>query len=443
MILAVAVLVAGATYVYYKRQPTVYQSTTALYLNSGAEEQAFSGSSAGRSTPDSAAVNNQVAIINSGLVHEAVLRRLRAEHIRPARAALHGKVLAKPGEKSAAFVNITTEARSARAAELLANTTAEVYVKRQSANYQQALKAAIALARRQLRRVELASIRPSKGSSGKFSVGTSTSATIQSASLSAKINSLEARLSITGVKQVALAKHATLLAPLPKRNAEFGFALGLILGAVAAYVLSRFDRRLRSLAAIDAVFGAQILTALPAVRRPIVHQDGHTRPARSLLEPIRRLHTTLALAEGLAGDRESSPRVILFLSADAGDGKSALVADLALVQRDAGERVAVIEADFRRPVQAGLLEVQSSVGLAQVLNGTLAIDEAMQTVASPTVGVNRNSSASTASVGTAVMSRGSISALTSGGRCSTRRPCWRARRWPICCTRWQRNSTTG
>ena len=63
--------------------------------------------------------------------------------------------------------------------------------------------------------------------------------------------------------------------------------------------------------------------------------------------------------------------MILFLSPDPGDGKSTLVADLALVQRDAGERVVVVEANFRRPVQARLLGLEGARGLAAVLTGRL------------------------------------------------------------------------
>jgi receptor protein-tyrosine kinase len=73
--------------------------------------------------------------------------------------------------------------------------------------------------------------------------------------------------------------------------------------------------------------------------------------------------------------------VILFLSPDAGDGRSTIVADLALVQRDAGERVAVIEADLRRPVLSRLLDVTDARGLVDVLAGTLTLEQAMQSVA--------------------------------------------------------------
>src|SRR5271155_5273231 len=111
----------------------------------------------------------------------------------------------------------------------------------------------------------------------------------------------------------------------------------------------------------------QILTVLPRVKSPIVHQGGEVRPSRQFEEPLRRLHATLQLANVHAEGRQDAPRSILFISADSGDGKSTVAAGLALVQREAGERVAVVEADFRRPVMAKLFGVGSAHGLAEEL----------------------------------------------------------------------------
>lgn len=422
LILAVGILVAGGTYAYYKRKPHVYATTTQLFLNNGSEEQALiTGTNAKKSTISS---SNQTALINSPLIREAVNERLRKEHTPAARAALVGKVRAKAAEKSQ-FITISTEARTPRGAALLANTTAQAYIKRQSTNYQQAVKAAIALTRQQLRRVEAALNRPATTSKGKGSASAkpsgaaSTSATLQSATLSTKINQLEAQLSAAGVRQVgsAKAKNAQLLSPKPRKNAIFGFVLGIVLAALAAYAVSRFDRRLRSLAGIEAVFQTHILTALPTVRRPTVRRDGHLAPSKLLNEPLRRLHSTLRLGEAHEQNGERSPRSILFISADAGDGKSTLAANLALVQREAGERVAVVEADFRRPVQGKLLDVGGTHGLVEVLAGMLPIGAAMQAVESTQREASTNSAGPDAGVATVVGSRstGTLSVLVSGG----------------------------
>jgi len=124
----------------------------------------------------------------------------------------------------------------------------------------------------------------------------------------------------------------------------------------------------------------QILAVLPRVKSPIVHRGGEVRPSRQLEEPLRRLHATLQLANVHVEGRQGAPRSILFISADSGDGKSTVAAGLALVQREAGQRVAVVEADFRRPVLSRLLGVDGARGLADVLAGTLPADAAMREV---------------------------------------------------------------
>jgi Mrp family chromosome partitioning ATPase/capsular polysaccharide biosynthesis protein len=378
LILAMGILVAAASYGYYKRQPSLYKATTQLYVGSGSEEQGLLNNTPGKGLSDRV-LGDQAALINSNVVGEVVHRRLRREH---RQAAAHGKARASAATGND-FIAISAEARTGEAAAQLADAYAQVYVEQQHVSYRHEIRAAIARTRRQLRAIEAGQGRTSKGGgSGRGSAAFSSSAVIEAANLNSKLNQLESALFISGVQQISPATTGTavLVAPKPRQNAIFGFLLGILLASLAVYALSRFDRRLRSLADIEAAFGAQILTALPTARAPIVHRDGQPAPAASLLEPLRRLHTTLQLGDMLEHDRERSPRVILFVSAETGDGKSTLIADLALAQRDAGERVAVVEADLRRPVQAKLLRVGSSHGLAEVLAGTLSVGEAMQRV---------------------------------------------------------------
>ena len=116
-----------------------------------------------------------------------------------------------------------------------------------------------------------------------------------------------------GAQQVKIgeAGDRVLLSPKPRKNAIFGFVIGLVLASIAAYVLSRFDRRLRSLAEHrGGVRRAEVLTALPKVRRPIVRRDGLPAPSRVLLEPLRRLHIALRL-ERPRRRQQASPRSIL------------------------------------------------------------------------------------------------------------------------------------
>jgi Mrp family chromosome partitioning ATPase/capsular polysaccharide biosynthesis protein len=420
LILMVGVLVAAGTYFYYKRQPAHYQATTQVYLAAGSEQQ-LNEKGSGKSLSTNA--GNQSALINS-IVVESVHKQLRKAKDHVAKVAAHGKVKAKSAEKSE-FVTITAEARTPKAAALLANTVAVAYIKRQHANYQRGVQQAIAIARRQLRRLETPRVAPaaSKGKTGekeKAAPANSTANVIQTANLNSKINQLEAQLAVTGVQQVKPAKPAAavLLSPKPRKSAIFGFVIGIVLAAIAALGLSRFNRRLRSLADIEAVLQTQIMTALPLVRRPIVHRDGpggskFPSPSKFLLEPLRRFYTTLRLGNMLEQEQQASPRSILFLSADPGDGKSTIIANLALIQREAGERTAVIEADFRRPVQTRLLDLKGPAGLADVLSGNTPIEEAMQTVTATQAEALSGAAPAAGGVATAVEPRslGAVSVL--------------------------------
>ena len=266
---------------------------------------------------------------------------------------------------------------------------AAAYVKRWTATHQRNVLAALALARRQLNRLEAAhaTVTPttptgSKNAKAPAPKQTSGSSVIQTAQLSTKINQLEAQLGIVGVRQVKLAKPraSTLVAPHPRKNAEFAFVIALVLGAFAAFFLGRFNRRLRTLGDIEAALHQEVLTSLPKVRTPVVRRDGWMSPSRHLVEPLRRLQTTLMLEHLPGENRHSSPRSILFVSAEPGDGKSTVAADLALVHSEGGEQVMLIEADFRRPVQARALNIEPDRGLSDVLTGRLALVDALQVV---------------------------------------------------------------
>jgi Mrp family chromosome partitioning ATPase/capsular polysaccharide biosynthesis protein len=408
LILAVGILVALGTYFAYKGKAATYTATAQLYLGG---EQSGTGGAAKSVAPR--VLSNDVGVLNSSIIGEGVRKRLRREgNLAAARAKEKATSAA-----SSAFVTITTKAPTERAAVTLANAYAQAFVRHERANYTRGLRQQLENTTAQLRRLELPPPTTGKGKGSKSSASNPVTV-IQESNLETKINNLESQLaSFTGVQQVGKAQ-ATAVLSSPKKNAIFGFVLGVVLASMAAFVLSRLDRRLRTLAEVESIFKTQILAALPAVKSPVRRPDGSRAPAPSLLEPLRRLHTTLELGDILARRPDGGPRTILFLSAEAGDGKSTLIANLARVQSEAGARVAVIEADFRRPAQARLLDANGTYGLADVLAGKVSLEEALQPVTSPAhMGVGAGADEPVGAVSTVVESSGmgSVSVLVGGG----------------------------
>jgi Mrp family chromosome partitioning ATPase/capsular polysaccharide biosynthesis protein len=402
LILVVGLLAGALTYVYYKHQDPVYGASTGVYLGSGPEVQELLSESAVSATGNDRSIANQVLLINSSVVAFAVQRKLLAEH---KVEAARGSAVAESSE-GRDFIQITSRAGSGAAAATLANTYAQVYLKLREKSQRENVRIALESTREQLRTTE-------------ENAALGETQTLQVQNLVDRINRLESQLSLSdaGNRQINPAvAGAEPLSPKPTRNAIFAFVLGIVLASIVTYALSRFDRRLRSLSDIEATFQAPVLAAVSSIRHPIVATDGGPVPASALREPMRRLHTTLQL-RGISDDidQRPAPRTVLFISADAGDGKSTLVAGLGLVQAEAGERVAIVESDLRRPIQAELLGVDGSQGLAEVLDGALTMREAIQPVRfaagpppveEPGPGVS-----------TVVESRvvGSISVLPSGG----------------------------
>jgi polysaccharide biosynthesis transport protein len=396
LILAVGIIVAAGSYFYYKRQRPTYQASTQVFLGASAEEQA-----PGEKVAKSHSTLSDQAVVINAIVVEQVRQRLRAEG-KGKLAVRSTKVRAKAPEKSE-FITITAEGHPAKSVVLLANLTAQAYIKRRQENRQRAVERAIAINRRQLRRIEQSALakveKPAQakekagststttGANGPAS-GQSASSVLQETNISATINKLEASLGTVSAQQVRAVKpgNAALVSPKPRKDAIFGFVIGLVLAAIAAYAFSRFDRRLRTIPAIEGATEASLLTAIPRVRNPIVRTAGQPpRPSRLLLEPLRRLHAGLELGDQapIAAASPNNPRIFLFVSPDPGDGKSTVVADLALVQRDAGSRVVIVEANFRRPSQARLLGIDGDGRLGALLSGRLGMEEAAQRVVPP------------------------------------------------------------
>jgi uncharacterized protein involved in exopolysaccharide biosynthesis len=191
LILMVGVLVAAGTYVYYKHQPSLYKASTQLDLASGSEEQGLLGGNQSKTTLSSHAVTDAATLITSNAVTESVHTLTRKQHVRA-----KGKVSAKVTTSGGDFVTITAEAPSAKSAAFLANAYVQVYIQRQHATYQSAIRAAIADTRKQLHRLEgakgksagsSAKGRHSSGSTGSGSSSTTSSAAIiQAASLDSR-----------------------------------------------------------------------------------------------------------------------------------------------------------------------------------------------------------------------------------------------------------------
>jgi protein-tyrosine kinase len=89
------------------------------------------------------------------------------------------------------------------------------------------------------------------------------------------------------------------------------------------------------------------------------------RPESPLVEPLRALRSQLSFR----WPRDSGRKVIAITSAERGDGRSWLAANLAVVFAQIGERTLLLDADLRHPRQHALFNLNNDVGLSALVTG--------------------------------------------------------------------------
>jgi succinoglycan biosynthesis transport protein ExoP len=153
-----------------------------------------------------------------------------------------------------------------------------------------------------------------------------------------------------------------------------GAGAGLLLGALLAVLRVLTDTRLRTAQDIGAVSSIPILASTPldtAVRRHAVVLGDD--PQGPLAESYRSLRAALQFL-----DVDEGARSIVVTSSVEAEGKSVTAVNLAVALADTGERVLLVDADLRRPGVAGLLGLDGTVGLTDVLIDRVPLDQALQ-----------------------------------------------------------------
>jgi len=123
----------------------------------------------------------------------------------------------------------------------------------------------------------------------------------------------------------------------------------------------------------------------PYVVRPVqggqvdAHVVAYHHPHSHLTESFRRLK---AMIRSLEGDRKL--RTVTFTSAGKGEGKSTVALNLAIAMcQDFDTRVAIVDADLRRPRIHRLLGITPRRGLSDILSGESVPEDVMITNSVP------------------------------------------------------------
>lgn len=129
-----------------------------------------------------------------------------------------------------------------------------------------------------------------------------------------------------------------------------GGLLGGLIGVGVAMLLARADRRIRTRAQAEQIFGLRSNVTIPVapadqVRGIVVGPTRHD----GLSDSYRTLRSVLGFVEGGAAKEEGRAPIVLVVSASPGDGKTSVTANLAAAFVETGSRTIAVNTDFRRP----------------------------------------------------------------------------------------------
>jgi Mrp family chromosome partitioning ATPase/capsular polysaccharide biosynthesis protein len=360
LVIFVVVLATAATYAYAHRQPKVYNAgTLVFYLDPGDPLTGAVTTSPDRNLQDLA------SLLYSQNVAALVAKRLNYSGS-PGVLASQVTITTRPNQD---FIAISGAAHTPTLAAAIANGYAEEFVTLTNNNQRQRVNQSLQLARRQLAQT-----------------GGGVTGDAARLALETQIGKLQADLlTVPGAntRQVNPAvAPATPTSPQPVRDAIFAFVLGFVFSVSVAFALERFDRRLKKPEDLEQGYGLPILTVLPHSADPAPSVDGVVGLGPGFHEAFGLLRTNLQLLT-----LDAPAHSIVVVSAIPGEGKSTIVRSLAIAMCEAGHRVAVVEADLRRPMQSGLFGLPAGPGLAEILTGDATLNDVLHSVPARARGV--------------------------------------------------------
>jgi len=172
-------------------------------------------------------------------------------------------------------------------------------------------------------------------------------------------------------------------APNKKLNLALGLLVGLALGVGLAVLREVLDTKVRSETDVQKVTNASVIARIgydeDAPQHPLIVQSS---PHSHRSEAFRRLRTNLQFL-----DIAERPKTIVVTSSLPGEGKTTTAINLAITLSDSGVRVALIDADLRRPSIAEYMDLEGAVGLTTVLIGQADLQDAIQNWGNSTLDV--------------------------------------------------------
>lgn len=160
--------------------------------------------------------------------------------------------------------------------------------------------------------------------------------------------------------------------PRQELNLALGIIVGLIVGVGLAFVFENLDSTLYTTGQIESATNLPTVGKIPYTQNAqhVIRFDNGYKPE---VEAFRRLRTNI-----LSSIKTDGTQSLLIASAESGEGKSTIAANLAVTMAQSGRRVIVVDCDMRQPTLHTIFDQPNKRGLTDILLGKLTLPETVQ-----------------------------------------------------------------
>jgi len=361
ILLAVLVIV-GFSMVISSSRPTVFQATAEVLVQSSGVELALDPNSRPRTDPGRL-VETEIRILASPPVKDAVRVAIGEAPAVSATPAGDADVIA-----------IRARSNSAERAATTANAYADAYVSVRHQQTDQAINAAAAEIQKRLTELQ-PQVDTTQGDAHD-------SALAQQTALRQQLDRVQVLRAVkSGAAQVvtSAALPTSPVSPRPGRAGLLAGVGGLGLAVAVALLLETMDDSLRNKAQLARATDLPVLATIPTVGGGFVSLGrpsvvSLTTPRSPATEAYRTLRTAVQFLP------LEAVTMIQVTSPTAGDGKTTTLANLGVALARAGQQVALVCCDLRRPKLHEFFGMTNDIGFTSVLLGKVPLSAALQQV---------------------------------------------------------------
>jgi len=383
IVVLLTVLGVVGAYEFTARQPRVYESDTSVLVQpTGAGQD--TNVSGGR-TKGEINLDTEAQLVRSTAVAADAAKLLRTA---AAPDSLAAKVSVEVPANTSVLV-ITFKAPDARSAQAGSHAFAEAYLRNREETASTDLAEQIASVDSKLKQLN-AALAPINAKLATLRQDSSERPNLESQrnTITSQVNTLSARLNqlvTTTVSAGKIIRDADLPSrpskPVLPLNLGSGAAVGLLLGAGAALMRERLDRRIRRPADMTRRCDVPVLAQLPPKVRPRL--DDVFPPFGAGGRVFNRLRNEVLAGDPAGPDPQRKGRVIVVAGASRGSASTVVAANLAAAFARTGGHTVLVCAHLPDSVAelapvTRLLGVRAVPGLSDVLAGKVQLGRAVQ-----------------------------------------------------------------